>query len=123
MKTLKQFLNEESFRTRLVPAIRHPSGKIYRGKRGEDHAEIRDRHMTEPGKPLQGEAGFYDPKEKHFHTRADMGGIDSTRLLTPDEREARMTRLHDKAKELAGSLSTTDTMSDMQRIRKYGTKE
>jgi hypothetical protein len=116
MKTLKQFMEETSFRTRVVPAIKHPSGKIYRGKRGEDHSEIRERHMNADGKHLEGEAGFYDPKEKHFHSRSDMGGIDSTRMLTPDERDARM-------KRLAGGRSSTDDMTNVGRMRKYGTFE
>jgi len=123
MKTFLEYLAEElSFRERVQPAIRHPSGKILRGKRGEDHSEIRDRHMAEPGKPAEGEAGFYDPKEKKFHTRADMGGIDSTRMLTPKERENRDKRLGNDD-PFGGSFSSTDRMTDVQRMRKYGTIE
>jgi hypothetical protein len=123
MKTFLEYLAEEvSFRERVQPAIRHPSGKILRGRRGEDHAEIRERHMTEPGKPAEGEAGFYDPKEKKFHTRAEMGGMDSTRMLTPKEREARDKRLGNDD-PFGGSFSSTDRMTDLQRMRKYGTIE
>lgn len=129
MKTFKQYMAEEtSFRERVQPAIRHTDeeGKVHikRGKRGEDHAEIRERHMKEPGKPLPGEAGFYDPKEKKFYTRHEMGGMDSTRMLTPKERDERSKRLgHHDDDPFAGSFSTTDTMTDVQRMRKYGTLE
>ena len=120
MKTFKQYINEEtSFRERVQPAIRHTDeeGKVHikRGKRGEDHAEIRERHMKEPGKPLSGEAGFYDPKDKKFYTRDEAGGYDSTRLLTPKEREEREERLD---KKYAGGISSTDNLSDVARALK-----
>lgn len=125
MKTFKQYINEEtSFRERVQPAIKHPSGKILRGKRGEDHAEIRERHMKEPGKPAEGEAGFYDPKDKKFYSRSEMGGIDSTRMLTPKEREDRDKRLGRHEEDpFAGSFSSTDKMTNTQRMRRYGTFE
>ena len=114
MKTFKQFVAEESsFRTEVVPAIKGKDGKIYRGKRGEDHNEVRERHMKEPGKPLEGESGYYHRKTG-FVSKSEMGGMDSTRFLTPDEREAR---------EKRQGFDTTDRMSDMQRMRKYGTFE
>jgi hypothetical protein len=126
MKTIKQLREETSFRERVQPAIRHTDeeGKLHikRGKRGEDHAEIRERHMKEPGKPLPGEAGFYDPKDKKFYTRSEMGGMDSTRMLTPKEREDRDKRLGNDD-PFGGSFSSTDKMTDVQRMRKYGTLE
>lgn len=125
MRTFLEYLAEElSLRERVQPAIRHTDeeGKVHikRGKRGEDHAEIRERHMKEPGKPLPGDAGFYDPKEKKFYTRSEMGGYDSTRLLTPKEREKRDERLE---KKYAGGMSSTDNMTNVQRMRRYGTLE
>ena len=114
MKTFKQYL-AENFRSEAVPAIKHPSGKVYRGKRGEDHAEIRERNMKEPGKPLEGIAGFYHRKTG-FVSRSDAGGIDSTRLLNPKEREARL-----KRKGWAGdSFDAPDLMTPVQRMFKYG---
>ena len=122
MKTFNEYL-AENFRTEVVPAIRDKEGKIHRGKRGEDHEEIRQRKMTEPGKPLEGEAGFYH-RNHGFMTRKEMGGVDSTRLLTPKEREARDKRKGTHEEDpFAGSYSTTDKMSDLQRMRKYGNLE
>lgn len=112
MKTFKEYLSE-GFREEAVPAIKGTDGKIYRGKRGDDHAELRQKHMKEPGKPLDGEAGYFHRKTG-FVSKKDMGGLDSRRMLTPSEREA---------KEKSTNFDTTDTMSDMQRMRKYGTFE
>jgi len=126
MKTFVEYLKEEEetrpIRLRLLPAIQHPGGKIRTGKRGEDHSEIREKHADEEG-PMKGEAGFYDPKERKFLSRkeaaqhAPRAGAsgESTEFLTHDEREAR-------AKRQKG-IDTTDTMSDLQRMRKYGTFE
>ena len=119
MKTFKQFLNED-FRSEAVPAIKGRDGKIHRGRRGEDHAEIRMRCMTEPGKPLEGTAGYYHRKSG-FTSKAEMGGMDSTRLLNPKEREAREKRRGYGSTENA--FDTTDNMTNMQRMRKYGTFE
>lgn len=127
MKTFLEYLKEEEetrpVRLRLLPAIQHPSGKIRTGKRGDDHSEIREKHSDEEG-PMKGEAGFYDPKERKFLSRkeaaqhAPRAGAsgESTEFLTHDEREARANRLR-------GKVDTTDTMSDLQRMRKYGTFE
>lgn len=117
MKTFKQFVAED-FRREAVPAIKGKDGKIHRGKRGEDHSELRMRKMTEPGKPLEGEAGYYHRKNG-FVSKSEMGGMDSTRLLNPAEREAREKR---REKQYA-HFDTTDGMTDMQRMRKYGTFE
>lgn len=119
MKTFLEFITEgKSLRERVQPAIEHTDeeGKVQikRGKRGEDHAEIRERHMKEPGKPLPGRAGFYDPEEKKFYTREEMGGMDSTRMLTPKERDDREERLE---KKYAGGQSSTDNMTDFQRTK------
>ena len=119
MKTFKQYLME-TFRSEAVPAIKHPSGKVYRGKRGEDHSEIRMRCMTEPGKPLEGVAGYFHRKSG-FTSKSEMGGMDSTRLLNPREREAREKRRGYGSTENA--FDTTDRMTDLQRMRKYGTFE
>ena len=127
MKTFLEYLKEEEetrpVRLRLLPAIQHPSGKIRTGKRGDDHSEIREKHSDEEG-PMKGEAGFYDPKERKFLSRkeaaqhAPRAGAsgESTEFLSHDEREARANRLR-------GKVDTTDTMSDLQRMRKYGTFE
>lgn len=127
MKLFREFILEEEdtkpVRLRLLPAIKHPSGKIRTGKRGEDHSEIREKHMDEEG-PMKGEAGFYDPKERKFLTRKEAAqhaprqgaSGESTEFLTHDEREARTARLR-------GRVDTTDTMSDIQRMRRYGTFE
>lgn len=112
MKTYKQFI-EEDFRTEVVPAIQGYDGTIHKGRRGEDHAELRLRKMKEPGKPLEGIPGYYHRKSG-FLTKKEMGGMDSTRLLTPKEREAR---------ERRQGFDTTDTMTKVQRMRKYGTFE
>jgi hypothetical protein len=119
MKTFLEFITEgKSLRERVQPAIEHTDeeGKVQikRGKRGEDHAEIRERHMKEPGKPLPGRAGFYDPEEQKFYTREEMGNIDSTRMLTPKERDDREERLE---KKYAGGQSSTDNMTDFQRTK------
>lgn len=116
MKTFRQYISE-GFREEAVPAIKGLDGKIYRGKRGDDHIEVREKHMKEPGKPLEGEAGFYHRKTG-FISKKEMGGMDSTRMLTPDEREAR-----EKRKGFDAPEDATDLMSDMQRMRRYGTFE
>jgi hypothetical protein len=115
--------DEKPLRLRLLPAIRHPEGRIRTGKRGDDHSEIRDKYADEEG-PMKGEAGFYDMKEKAFLSRSEAAkhaprqgaSGESTEFLTYDERKARDARLK-------GTLNTPDTMSDMQRMRKYGTFE
>lgn len=125
MKSFSEFITEEEqkpVRLRLMPAIRHESGKIHTGKRGDDHAEIREKYTDENG-PLKGEAGFYDPKERTFMTRdeaakhAPRAGAsgESTEFLTQAEKEAR------KARQDGGD--STDRMTDAQRMRKYGTFE
>lgn len=125
MKTFKTFLKEEEtkpVRLRLLPAIKHESGKLHIGKRGEDHSEIREKHADENG-PLKGEAGFYDPLKKSFMSRKEAAqhaprpgsSGESTEFLTYDEREAR------KKRQEGGD--STDRMSDMQRMRRYGTFE
>jgi hypothetical protein len=125
MKSFSEFIAEEEqkpVRLRLMPAIRHESGKIHTGKRGEDHSEIREKHMDENG-PLKGEAGFYDPRERTFLTRAEAAkhaprsgaSGESTEFLTAAERDAR------KKRQEGGD--STDQMTDMQRMRKYGTFE
>lgn len=126
MKTFFEYIVEDSetrpVRLRLLPAIKHPSGKIHTGKRGEDHSEIREKHMDENG-PLKGEAGFYDPKERAFMSRdeaakhAPRAGAsgESTEFLTHAERGERSERIQKR--------DSTDDMSDMQRMRKYGTFE
>lgn len=124
MKTFKQYLKEEgpSLRMRVLPAIRHdkdaPGTKGLKiGKRGFDHSELREKHADADGNPLKGEAGYYDPLHKKFHTRDELGGYDSTRLLGSDERDQRTERLR------GNSNDTTDRMTDAQRMRKYGTME
>lgn len=112
MKTFKQYISE-GFREEAVPAIKGTDGKIYRGKRGDDHVEVREKHMKEPGKPLEGEAGYYH-RTTGFVSKKEMGGMDSRRMLTPAEREA---------KEKQSGFDTTDSMSDLQRMRRYGTFE
>ena len=112
MLSFKQYLME-GFREEAVPAIRHPSGKVFRGRRGEDHVEVRQRHMKEPGRPLEGESGYYHRKSG-FISKKEMGGMDSTRMLTPAEREKR---------EKRQGFDTTDNMTVIQRMRKYGYAE
>lgn len=117
MKTFLEYLAEEkSLRERILPAIKHPEGHIrVAKKRTWEHRDVRYEHPEPDGTPMKGEAGFYDPKEKKYYSRQDMGGYDSTRMLTPTER--------DEKDALAGSMSSTDNMTDMQRMRKYGTFE
>ncbi len=99
MLTFKTFLIEsESLATltsRVMPAVHHlATGKIFIGKRGESHEEIRDRHIDElPGKR---QYGFHDPKTRKFHPRGQ--GV-----------------LRD--------LATTSLLSPVQRMIKYGTEE
>lgn len=108
MKTLKEFKLQENedfndLRKRLVPAIKHESGKVYVGQRGKQHIDIRYKHADERG-PLKGEAGYIDIRSGKFYNKygKDGLGIDSTRLAPFD---------------------TTDQMSDLARMRKYGTFE
>lgn len=114
MKTFKQHLNEEEapgqqringFRAALVPAIQHPSGKVYMGWRGKTHADIRLHHADEEGKPLIGAAGYVDRRNGKFHHKYGQEGLnmDSSRLQ-PD-------------------VDSTDLMSPVQRMRKFGTFE
>lgn len=113
---------EKPVRLRLMPAIKHPSGKLHIGKRGEDHSEIREKHATEDG-PLKGEAGFYDPLKKSFMSRAEAAqhaprqgsSGESTEFLTHAEKQER--------KERREGGDSTDRMSDLQRMRRYGTFE
>jgi hypothetical protein len=127
MKTFLEYLSEEEeenkpLRLRLLPAIRHPSGKIHTGKRGEDHREIREKYTDEEG-PLKGEAGFYDTRKREFLSREEAAkhaarqgaSGESTEFLTAAERAERAERLR--------GVDTTDTMSDLQRMRKFGTFE
>lgn len=116
MKTFKQYISE-GFREEAVPAIKGLDGKIYRGKRGDDHIEVREKHMKEPGKPLEGESGYYHRKTG-FVSKKEMGGLDSRRMLTPDEREAK-----EKQTGFSDIDDAPSLMSNAQRMRRYGTFE
>lgn len=104
MKTFRQFLKEaEDFRARILPAIRNMNtGKVMRGKRGWTHNDIAVHHNLDPKKPIKGQLGYWDPNKRQFHPKHGKDGlnIDSTHL-------------HD----------TSDMMSNVQRMRKYGTFE
>jgi hypothetical protein len=73
----------------LVPAMQY-KGKTYAGKRGEDHAEIGRKHNIPLGSYENGKltlhSGFMNIKTKEFHSRADLGGLEATDIMTPMQR-------------------------------------
>lgn len=114
MKNFIDYMNEDvqepsqkrisGFMASLVPAIKHPSGKVYVGWRGKAHIDIRHKYADADG-PLKGDAGYVDRRSGKFHHKygSEGLGIDSTRLK-PD-------------------VDSTDLMTPLQRMRKYGTFE
>jgi hypothetical protein len=77
---------------RIVPAVRHKTGKIFTGTRGTNHSEITYRardHIRNPS-DWDFEAGFYDHHEKKFYKRQagdpnDLG-IDAPDLMNKVQR-------------------------------------
>ena len=105
MLTFKQFILEQEddedynkLIKRVVPAMRH-NGKVYIGKRGDDHYDVHFRHAsTNPdlakAKEDEIEHSFHDPKTKKFHNMTHEGPLQG--------------------------VCTNDLMTRGQRIRKYG---
>jgi len=88
-------------KARLVPAIKHPqTGKIYLGKRGDDHSEVMERHgFVDSNRRLKVQGwdstihtGYYDHVGKRFYTHHEAG------------------------------FHASDLMSGPQRFRKYGSE-
>ena len=70
-------------RDRLVPAIRHTSGEVVAGKRGDWHAKLKRNAVCAYH---QYTSGYVDPATGEFYVRDEIN-IDSTELMTPEQKE------------------------------------
>ena len=77
---------DQKLKYRLIPAVIHPeTGKMYTGKRGQIHGAIINQHdiphMMYPS-VYQKNTGYYDPLNKKYHSRKDLGGLDTSELAS-----------------------------------------
>lgn len=118
VKPFRDLMTENNeFRRALIPAIKHAStGKVFIGKRGLAHIDIRYSHPEEDGSPLKGEAGYWHTLKKQFYPKYGKEGlnIDSTQLDPKTGLDQGNARAH--------YGDTTDHMSSVQRMRQFGTE-
>jgi len=93
MITFLEFITESESLSHIWTAVKRKSdGKILRYQRNSEHADIRWKHAGDDGKPAEGEAGYYDSRNKKFMTRQEFSQIsgdgsgDSTRLRSSADR-------------------------------------
>lgn len=139
MKTFLQYLSEEKrpLYQRILPAIRYKDGHVERGRRTDEHEDIR-RRVEHKYDPREGEAGFWHPDKKEFITRQDASSLaprggyaDSSSFRTADEKDKTKERVKKRQPfrtASAGSMSSGDRFGSSydliaaHRASKYGSK-
>lgn len=139
MKTFLEYLSEEKrpLYQRILPAIKYKDGHVERGRRTDEHEDIR-RRIEHKYDPREGEAGFWHPDKKEFITRQDASSLaprggyaDSSSFRTADEKDKTKERVKKRQSfrtASAGSMSSGDRLGSSydliaaHRAGKYGAK-